>query len=77
QHRVSRLGALQPGDDVLDRSAVAVFVTRETGLNAGIVTGVLEFFDQAAANNLILLAAAGMRNSISDETLQNLAGSLS
>jgi hypothetical protein len=56
----------------LDRSAVALFVAGETGLDGWQVTGVGELIEDAAPDHIVLRAAARMRDTVADEAIQYL-----
>ena len=72
----ARLGTVKSRDYVLNVSAVAVFITSETRLNRGIVAEILQRLDDAAADDVILLGAAGMWNAVPDKNAKNIAGAL-
>jgi hypothetical protein len=68
------LCAVEARQDVLDRAAVASFVTGESGLYRGRVAGAGKFIEHAAADDIVLRTAGGMRDAVAHQAIENFTG---
>ena len=61
------LGSVKARQNIFRRGAGSVFVTRETGLDLGLVAERGKFSEDAFADNIVRGASSRMRNAVADQ----------